>query len=138
MLDAEALQIAAATLPPAAEVKAMADCTVAGSAQVEEAEIDRRRHDARHQQVHRQPKQREQRKGAEEHQQMQLPVAHAGDDRLTRQLGAVHKEQQRDGGGGQVLKEGFPDAFAGNSEATITTKIRTNKIYQCANAATRT
>ena len=44
---------------------------------------------------------------------MQLPVAHAGDDRLTRQLGAVHKEQQRDGGGGQVLKEGFPDAFAG-------------------------
>ena len=32
MLDAEALQIAAATLPPAAEVKAMADCTVAGSA----------------------------------------------------------------------------------------------------------
>ncbi len=82
-------------------------------AQVEEAEIDRRRHDARHQQVHRQPEQREQRKGAEEHQQVQLPVTHAGDDRLARQLGAVHKEQQRDGGGGQVFKEGFPDAFAG-------------------------
>jgi hypothetical protein len=29
-LDAEALQTAAATLPPAIEVKAMADCTVAG------------------------------------------------------------------------------------------------------------
>ncbi|MOA67405.1 hypothetical protein D3C78_1945670 [compost metagenome] len=29
-LDAEALHTAAATLPPASEVKAMADCTVAG------------------------------------------------------------------------------------------------------------
>jgi len=35
---------------------------------------------------------------------MQAPVGHAGNDRLTRQLGTVHKEQQRDGGIGQAIK----------------------------------
>ncbi|MNI70353.1 hypothetical protein D3C81_1094200 [compost metagenome] len=46
---------------------------------------------------------------------MQLPVAHAGDNRLTRKLGAMHKKQQRDGGGGQTIKESFPYPFAGEN-----------------------
>jgi hypothetical protein len=36
---------------------------------------------------------------------MQPPVATAGDNRFAGEFGAVHKEQQRDGGGGQPFKE---------------------------------
>ena len=44
---------------------------------------------------------------------MQTPVAGTGEDRLARQLGAVHEEQQRDGGGRQPFEEHRAAPFAG-------------------------
>jgi hypothetical protein len=46
-------------------------------------------------------------------QQVQAPVAGAGNDRFTRQLGAMHEEQQGDGGGREPLEEHRDLPFAG-------------------------
>ncbi len=84
------------------------DCRLHGgrqNAQVQEARVELRvdvngrppgKQHAQHRKDH---------KGAAHHPQMQTPVAAAGDNRLTRQFGAVHKEQQRDGGGGQIFEK---------------------------------
>ena len=37
-------------------------------------------------------------------------MAAAGDNRLPGEFSAMHKEQQRDGGGGQMFKEGDESA----------------------------
>jgi hypothetical protein len=59
---------------------------------------------------------------------MQTPVATAGDNRFAGEFGAVHKEQQRDGGGGQPFKEGTKPPRAGKNEAskTVTTRVSVN------------
>lgn len=44
---------------------------------------------------------------------MQPPVADAGADRLTRQLGTMHKKQQRDSRRRQVTKQGLGFAATG-------------------------
>ena len=49
---------------------------------------------------------RKQHEGAAHYPQMQSPVTTASNNRLTRQLRAVHKEQQGNRCGGQIFKEG--------------------------------
>jgi hypothetical protein len=62
------------------------------------ADVDRRPPFKQHAQ------RRENNEGAEHHPQMQPPVVAAGQNGFARQLGAVHKEQQGNGGDGQCVQ----------------------------------
>lgn len=55
---------------------------------------------------------------------MQSPVTTASNNRLTRQLRAVHKEQQSNRCSGQIFKEGDEIASGRKKDASNTTVIR--------------
>jgi hypothetical protein len=99
-VEAEALQMAAAMLPRATAVKAMAAGALHLRAGVQLGRHQRLQHGAQHQAQH-----REQHEGAGHYQQMQPPVAQAGQHRLARELGAVHEEQQGHHAHGGFLQE---------------------------------
>ena len=91
MFEADAEQIAAGTLPPAMEVKAIDDCTVEGRAH-------RKRQNAlRNDMTYGQDQQRENAEGRQQDDEMQPPMQHAGDDDIARQARAVQEEQEADG-----------------------------------------
>ena len=95
MLDSEALHSAAATLPPATEVKITEACTVDGRrAEEQQADIERRRDQRARHRPQRQPEQREDDEGRGEDHQMQPPVQDAGQHRGPRQPRALQEEQQ--------------------------------------------
>ena len=80
-------------------------------AEVEESLIRFRDEQRRHQRAQGETEQREQDEGGGKYQQMQSPVADACQHRFAREFGAVHEEEQGDGGGGEVFEEGFADAL---------------------------
>lgn len=82
-------------------------------AEEQDAEVQLRGDHRRQCRFQRQAEQREHHESAGEHQQVQAPVGHAGDDRLARQLGAVEEEQQADADVGHPFEDHGGLAAAG-------------------------